>query len=53
MNDDNREKNKVCPLQGIVASPTIDGYRNKCEFTIGLDVHKYERCHKFRDSMII
>ncbi|GAQ89151.1 hypothetical protein KFL_004920010 [Klebsormidium nitens] len=26
----------ACPLLGIVASPVTEGYRNKCEFTIGL-----------------
>lgn len=24
-----------CPFDGVVASPIVDGYRNKCEFTIG------------------
>ncbi|CAG2105280.1 unnamed protein product [Medioppia subpectinata] len=29
--------NKCCPLQDIRVSTLINGYRNKCEFTIGID----------------
>ncbi|XP_054290417.1 tRNA (uracil-5-)-methyltransferase homolog A-like [Macrosteles quadrilineatus] len=34
-----REKNEGTPLMmnTIVRSPRLDGYRNKCEFTIGID----------------
>jgi tRNA (uracil-5-)-methyltransferase len=50
-----REKNKLCPLEGIVPSPTIDGYRNKCEFTIGVDVNKVAvvgmTCGKFVEGI--
>lgn len=28
----------ACPLLGILRSPQLDGYRNKCEFSIGLGV---------------
>jgi hypothetical protein len=24
-----------CEFEGVIASPMIDGYRNKCEFSIG------------------
>jgi tRNA (uracil-5-)-methyltransferase len=24
-----------CKLEGILESPVIDGYRNKCEFSVG------------------
>eukprot|EP00041_Stephanoeca_diplocostata_P032347 m.1034982 g.1034982 ORF g.1034982 m.1034982 type:complete len:616 (+) comp24136_c1_seq15:90-1937(+) len=27
-----------CPMDAVVASPVVEGYRNKCEFTIGLGV---------------
>ncbi|KAL2613299.1 hypothetical protein R1flu_024991 [Riccia fluitans] len=27
-----------CPFEGVLASPLVDGYRNKCEFTIGCAV---------------
>jgi len=30
-------KGLVCPCELIVPSPQTEGYRNKCEFTIGLD----------------
>ena len=26
-----------CPLEAVVPSPRVDGYRNKCEFSIGRD----------------
>jgi hypothetical protein len=26
-----------CPLEKILSVPNRDGYRNKCEFTIGMD----------------
>ena len=29
-----------CPLLGIVASPVVDYYRNKCEFPIGVDAQR-------------
>lgn len=35
----NREKKFLCPALPIVPSPVINGYRNKCEFTIGVDVN--------------
>ncbi|MCO5562779.1 hypothetical protein L7F22_016411 [Adiantum nelumboides] len=28
-----------CEFEGVVASPLVDGYRNKCEFTIGHSVY--------------
>lgn len=31
-------KGLCCPMDSIHASPVTEGYRNKCEFTIGLDV---------------
>ena len=27
----------ACKLEAVVPSPTVHGYRNKCEFTIGRD----------------
>lgn len=27
------------PLEDIVPSPNTEGYRNKCEFSIGVDEH--------------
>lgn len=24
-----------CKLEGIIASPIVNGYRNKCEFSVG------------------
>ena len=26
-----------CEYEGIIPSPVVEGYRNKCEFSIGLD----------------
>ncbi|KAJ3085294.1 tRNA methyltransferase 2, partial [Physocladia obscura] len=31
-------KVSICELQDVVPSPVIDGYRNKCEFTVGFDL---------------
>ena len=28
---------KLCPVESVVTSPLTEGYRNKCEFSIGLD----------------
>lgn len=28
-----------CPILDILPSPITDHYRNKCEFTIGLDIN--------------
>ncbi|EQC37278.1 hypothetical protein SDRG_05502 [Saprolegnia diclina VS20] len=34
-------KGLCCPMEPIAASPILEGYRNKCEFTFGYDVeHK-------------
>ena len=45
-----------CPLDGIVRSPVLDGYRNKSEFTIGLDPDGEITCGfnvgSFRDGVI-
>ncbi|XP_064083024.1 LOW QUALITY PROTEIN: uncharacterized protein LOC135199038 [Macrobrachium nipponense] len=32
-----RRKGQVCEVEEIVPSPQVDGYRNKCEFTIGIN----------------
>lgn len=32
-----RRKGQVCEVDDIVPSPVIDNYRNKCEFTIGVN----------------
>lgn len=32
-----RRKGAVCEMDDIIPSPVIDGYRNKCEFTIGVN----------------
>ena len=34
------ELNNFCDLLPILRSPIIEGYRNKCEFTIGLNLDK-------------
>lgn len=28
---------EICEIEAIIPSPEITGYRNKCEFTIGVD----------------
>ena len=33
--DARQNGNVACPLQGIVRSPVLRGYRNKCEFSVG------------------
>ncbi|EGC37059.1 hypothetical protein DICPUDRAFT_94161 [Dictyostelium purpureum] len=35
--DKTREEKMCCPLEEIIASPTIQNYRNKAQYTIGLD----------------
>ncbi|XP_066944925.1 tRNA (uracil-5-)-methyltransferase homolog A-like isoform X3 [Macrobrachium rosenbergii] len=32
-----RRKGQVCEVDEIVQSPQVDGYRNKCEFTVGIN----------------
>lgn len=27
-----------CKLEGIIASPIVNGYRNKCEFSVGFSL---------------
>ncbi len=29
--------NKCCPLEDVKVSPIVNGYRNKCEFSVGID----------------
>lgn len=38
-NDNSTNNNSISKTKSIIASPTIDGYRNKCEFTIAYDYH--------------
>lgn len=46
----NRSKNNFmcCPLEGLKGSPSIEGYRNKCEFTVGWDPPGREKTVGFR-----
>lgn len=30
----------LCPMESILASPILEGYRNKCEFTIGVNQNR-------------
>lgn len=39
---------KCCRVERIKASPVIDGYRNKCEFTIGMSQDGKEKTVGFR-----
>lgn len=32
-----RRKGSICELDPIIPSPVVDGYRNKCEFTVGVN----------------
>ena len=45
-----------CPLEGIVRSPVLDGYRNKSEFTIGPSAEGEITCGfnvgSFRDGVV-
>ncbi|KAJ3384998.1 tRNA methyltransferase 2 [Entophlyctis sp. JEL0112] len=34
----NMGRDCICELQKVVPSPVVDGYRNKCEFTVGFDL---------------
>ncbi|XP_072029493.1 tRNA (uracil-5-)-methyltransferase homolog A-like isoform X2 [Amphiura filiformis] len=40
--------NMCCPLEDIKPSPVVDGYRNKCEFTIGISPSGEEKTVGFR-----
>ncbi|KFM57780.1 tRNA (uracil-5-)-methyltransferase-like protein, partial [Stegodyphus mimosarum] len=46
----NRKENnfQCCPLAPIKASPCIEAYRNKCEFTIGKHLYTKEKTVGFR-----
>lgn len=37
-----------CELEDVKPSPTINGYRNKCEFTIGMILNQYLRVKFFK-----
>ncbi|KAG0477558.1 hypothetical protein HPP92_012277 [Vanilla planifolia] len=51
-----REIGLPCKLEGILKSPLVDGYRNKCEFSVGLSVDGRRTVGfmlgNFRDGMI-
>ncbi|KAJ3410778.1 tRNA methyltransferase 2 [Chytridiales sp. JEL 0842] len=34
----NLGKEKICPMEEIIPSPVQEGYRTKCEFTMGIDL---------------
>ncbi|CAL5364663.1 unnamed protein product [Camellia sinensis] len=36
--DSRRSGGLPCKLEGIVESPLVNGYRNKCEFSVGYSV---------------
>jgi len=45
-----RRKGSVCELDDIISSPVIKGYRNKCEFTVGINPETNELAVGFRVS---
>ena len=45
-----RRKGAVCEMDPIIPSPITDGYRNKCEFTIGTNPETNETTVGFRIS---
>ncbi|TMW55164.1 hypothetical protein Poli38472_013926 [Pythium oligandrum] len=50
-------KGLCCPMDSIHASPVVEGYRNKCEFSIGFDANEKPcvgfRMGLFRDGSVI
>ncbi|KAF2350137.1 (Uracil-5)-methyltransferase family [Trinorchestia longiramus] len=45
-----RRRGAVCEMDPIIPSPVEDGYRNKCEFTIGMNSDSKETTVGFRVS---
>lgn len=43
---------KLCPVESVVPSPLIDGYRNKCEFSIGHDCTVGFRLGSYKDGSL-
>ncbi|CAG2174266.1 unnamed protein product, partial [Oppiella nova] len=44
--------NKCCPLEDIRVSTLINGYRNKCEFTVGIDKTVGFRLGLYREGTV-
>ena len=51
-NNEDYPHNKCCLLEDLRVSPVVNGYRNKCEFTVGIDKTVGFRLGLYRDGTV-